>query len=115
MESMRIPLALIVALAAGPALAQEVTQGELMMMQEAARRQEVEIRNQLQALDAARRADEGVRGLRAQAAGDVTTPALPPIPSYALSRVPASDMATIPDDRLKASNARVKAAANNRR
>jgi hypothetical protein len=87
-----------------------VLPGEYANQMELDRQRMVNLQNELNARDATRRADEAVRSL-----------ALPPLPSppvrpqaeagNGLAPTPAE----IPDDRLAASNARVRAAAAVRR
>jgi hypothetical protein len=98
--------------AAQPHIPGYVSEGEAAAAEAAARQRQVDLENRLNALDAQRRADEGVRSLRDMSEGSRLSFAPPQGP-----RTPplASGMATIPDDRLAASNARVRAAAENRR
>lgn len=118
--AMRALTLLLLLAAAAPAAAQVpaplepgyADRAEWAAAQEAARRREVALENQLNAQDAARRADEGVRALQGQADRAQLSFVSPPGPPAAPR---ASDMATIPDARLAASNARVRAAASNRR
>jgi hypothetical protein len=115
----RLLVCLLLASAAGPALAQVpfgappgVQAGDYANQVELDRQRMVALENELNARDAARRAEAAVRTL-----------APPPLPlplagssttgGHAIAS--ASSGASIPDDRLAASNARVRAAADNRR
>lgn len=101
-------LALTVLLAAGPAQAQdfEIMQRtfELQMQATQARQREIDLSNQITALETRLRADDAVRAIEAQrdaTANPMRAPSGPP---------PAPAYASIPDARLAASNARVRAA-----
>lgn len=116
--AMRI-LILVLVLAVGvgaPATAQTppgyVADGDFAEALAAQRRRDVALENRLNALDAQRRADEGVSALREQSARATLSFAPPPGPR---ATPDAGDMATIPDARLSQSNARVRQAAENRR
>lgn len=105
---------------ASPALAQGMSVGEqillddLRMRQQAAERRAVEQANQLMALEARLQAERAVQDLRAQA-----SPPAPPQPPYAGPPPAASSGAatfpSIPDAALAESNRRVREAASNRR
>ncbi|WP_374572698.1 hypothetical protein [Phenylobacterium sp.] len=118
---MRMILAVFAAALAGPALAQTppdlVSQGDLAIQnaeaQAAANRREVSLENRLNAQDAALRAETAVRALQDQSAQAAT--AIPPPALAGAASVSLGDMASIPDERLAASNARVREAAQNRR
>ncbi|MFN3523560.1 MAG: hypothetical protein ACK4YQ_15040 [Phenylobacterium sp.] len=118
---MRAALLLILAglaASAAPAAAQApggyipgyVTEGEAAAAEAAARQRQVDLENRLNALEAARRADEAVRTLREQSARSTLSFAPPPGP-----RAVPEGLATIPDERLARSNQRVREAAANRR
>lgn len=114
MEAMRATVALtvvIAAAAAAPAAAQlPLTlqrDNELWAEQQMARQREIAIQNQLSTLEARVRTDEALRDLDRNA---LRTPRQPD-----LRAVDPGKLAGIPDDRLAASNARVRAAAANRR
>ncbi|MFZ5718653.1 MAG: hypothetical protein ACOY5Y_04220 [Pseudomonadota bacterium] len=105
---------------ASPALAQGVTVGDqillddLRMRQQAAERRAVEQANQLMALEARLQAERAVQDLRMQA----TPPALPRAPYASPSPDESSALAkfpSVPDAALAESNRRVREAAANRR
>ena len=98
-----------------PSFAQQVdAQARLEMLraqQEFAARQQVILQNDISRLEAQLRAEQAFATLRAQS----TTPAVPAPPaSGALPSIDVSQIASIPDAKLAASNAAVKAAAENR-
>jgi hypothetical protein len=115
---MRSPLAFLALCFAGPAAAQtdplaNIRQQELLAQQQMIQQRSIAVENQLNALDARLRAEQSLADLRAQAAPPLpipSDPALTPTPP-----APAGGYASIPDDRLAASNARVRAASGNRR
>ena len=98
-----------------PALAQslqatmdaQLRASELQAQQDMAARQAVIQQNQLTVLEAQIRAEQAIADVQAQ--GRSRRP--PPLQGGA--RLDADQFASIPDDRLAASNARVKAAADN--
>jgi hypothetical protein len=116
-------LAALFAASASPAPAQvygEPTPGfgpmslreaDLFSRQQAAEQRAVALENQLNALEARVRTDENLRQLESQQARHA-----PPGMDPASGRAPrVGAYASIPNDRLAASNARVRAASNNRR
>jgi hypothetical protein len=119
----RIPAVLVLpaalALAAGPAAAQDLyaleRSNELRAEQMMANQRAVALENQFNALDARIRTEQALRALHDQAAQPRLR--IPSEPSTA--RTPsvnaAAPFAAIPDDRLAASNARVREASGNRR
>ena len=80
----------------------------------AARQREVALTNELSTLQARVQTDEALRDLAAQRAyAPIST--VNPSTGAALPRIDTSKLASIPDAELAASNARVRAAAENRR
>lgn len=77
--------------------------------QQLARQREIAIYNELSAMDARIRTDQALRDLERQRRPEPTPALREP------RRLDTGGLATIPDDRLAASNARVRAAASNRR
>lgn len=85
---------------------------EFSMQQEQARQRDVGLANELNMLDSRVRADQAVRDLQALR----LRPPLPPSdPNAPLPVLDTGQLAQIPDAALAASNARVRAAAANRR
>ena len=118
----RLCLAFAIAGAAAPALAQSgvihhhaIDQAELNLLraqQAQAARDAVIQQNDIFRLENQMRTQQTIDALHAQS----LTPQLPPPPaSGAIPHVDVSGLASIPDDRLAASNARVQEAAGNRR
>jgi hypothetical protein len=121
MRSMRPAALLAVVILAGsaaPALAQSpgfqrqmdanLRDSQLQALQDLAARQAQSQQNQLRAFEAQVRAEQAVARVQAQS----YTPSVPPPPaSGALPSIDVGAMASIPDDRLAASNARVREAA----
>jgi hypothetical protein len=122
---MRLATCLLCAIcAAAPALGQPLTGGVsiqqtldlqsrlgvLHAQQDAMARQAVVLQNQLTSLDIQLRGLQAIEGLREQG----VTPTLPP-PAGPDARIDPSQLASIPDDRLAASNARVQAVVRNQR
>lgn len=111
----RLALLLALMMTPAPVSAQTgpgILPGEYATHLELERQRAIALENELNAREAARRAEEAVRTLQAQSrAAPLTFDVTPAIRS---TPAPAS-MAVIPDDWLAASNARVKAAAENRR
>lgn len=111
----RPALLLALMMTPAPAAAQTaagVLPGEYATHLEQERQRAIALENELNAREAARRAEEAVRSLQAQSRGSTLTFDVTP----AIRSTPAPGaMATIPDAWLAASNARVKAAAENRR
>jgi hypothetical protein len=121
-----LAIALVFGLAAGPALAaqpllpptaatqaqMQVLQSQIEIQQDLAARRAVIQENQLNALDVQRRAEAAAAAI--QAAG--RAPHVPPPPPGAPPpAIELNGLASMPDDVLAASNARAKAAAENRR
>lgn len=119
-------LALLV-LAATPALAQqdllaqqrlqtEMRLQELQQQADMARQREITTSNELMALDARLRAEQGMADVRAQA----ISPRLPSAPQNQVyapppAQIDTSRLASIPDDRLADSDRRVREASGGRR
>jgi len=78
------------------------------------RQRDVALSNELMAMEARAQAEHSISALQAQRNSPGNRP---PVDYEALDRAPVvpRSYATIPDERLAASNARVKAAAENRR
>jgi hypothetical protein len=116
----RLLLALSLAGALGaPALAQRIDpQTQLNILDSQVRasqamtnRQAVIQQNQLSVLDSQLRTEQSLGDIRSQS----YTPTIPPPPAGAAPpMIDTSQLATIPDDKLAASNARVRAAAEGR-
>ena len=112
-------LALLVLLAiASPAAAQDAfalglhRQAELEAQAELARQREVALANQLQVLEAQARTQQALRDIDAL----LYRPILPLVdPKAPAPAIDPAVLASIPADRLAASNARVRAATQNRR
>lgn len=117
----------VLSAAAAPAAAQDLLSAqraavqaqinELQAQAELVRQQEVSSHNQLMALDARLRTEQGVADIRSQA----YIPRLPPVaaarPATAAAPPPSMDtgqLASIPDAALADSNRRVREAAQNR-
>jgi hypothetical protein len=118
---MRAPIVLALLTIAGPVAVQpylglaQVRDGQLWADVQAARNRDVALANELAALQARAQSEQAVSHLQAQR----VSPALPsPAVSDAAARLPVIDtskLASIPDAALAQSNARVLAAAANRR
>lgn len=110
-------LAASAVLAAVPASAQDLyaleRSNELRVEQQMANQRAIALENEFQALDARLRTEQALRDLRDQAAQPYVR--IPRDPSVGPALAPIPGAASIPDDRLAASNARVRAAAQNRR
>lgn len=112
---MRIAIAILMLAAATPAAAQDAMllhyMGQAQVEQEAARQRDVALRNELMVLDARIRTDQALRDIEAQ-----RTPLSLPRDGQTPSAAPSTQAgyAAIPDDKLAASNARVRAAAQRR-
>ncbi|HEY3696132.1 hypothetical protein [Phenylobacterium sp.] len=108
-----LTLALILAAAGSAARAQGAyvfqRAGEVDAELAAARQRDVALHNELMALDARLRAEQALRDTD-PSRGAAPVRLLPPVKG-----APPRHYASVPDDRLAASNARVKAAAENRR
>lgn len=118
---MRVLIALLCLACAGPAAAQYdplVLQrdAELQAQADQARRRDVELGNRLSTLEAQQQTDQALRDI---ARTRQRPPPLaiydPEAPPPRAAPVAAGAFASIPDDALAASNARVRAAAANRR
>jgi hypothetical protein len=121
---MRILLLAAAGLAlAGPAAAQlpstvqdQILRNELAAQQRLEQQRQVAIDNQLMALEAQARAAQGIAASQAQSARPYIP--LPPVPSVSggqpEAKVDTSKLASIPDDRLAASNAAVRAVTQGR-
>ena len=116
-----LTLAVLAASAAAPAAAQLTPQdlhlqAEIAAQAELARQRSIAIENQLMALEARLRAEQGIATVEAQKARPYIP--LPPVdvPGAVASRpVDTSNLVSIPDDRLAASNAAVREAQQPRR
>lgn len=110
------PLARAQPLQRSPALQQSMDDTrraiELQGQQEQATRQSVLLQNQLTVLDAQIRTQQSIADVQAQMQTRQVTP-VHPSPAGAAPSFDASQLVSIPDDVLAASNARVKAAAAN--
>jgi hypothetical protein len=112
-------LALAALAAAGPAAAQlpstvqdQILRNELAAQQRLEQQRQVAIDNQLMALEAQARASQGIAASQAQSARPyIPLPSAGPSVSggRAEAAVDTSKLASIPDDRLAASNAAVRA------
>jgi hypothetical protein len=115
---MRHALALVLTLAAAPAAAQtdplsNLRQQELMAQQQMLQQRAIALEAQVGALDARMRAEQALSDLRAQAQPRTPIPSDPPLTPQ--PPAPAGGYASIPDERLDASNRRVREASRNRR
>lgn len=112
-----LPILVLALAAAGPASAQIVRDpgqlardAEIFMQQQALQQQAVAQANQLSALEAQIRTEQNLAALRAQAARPVIPQ--PYVGAYApTTSIDTSKLVSIPDDRLAASNAAVRAAS----
>jgi|KBSMisStandDraft_5_1062788.scaffolds.fasta_scaffold195323_3 hypothetical protein len=120
---MRALIVLLSLACAAPAAAQIDTytltvhrDAELQAQADLARQREVELNNRLSTLEARQQTDQALSDIQAlrqrPTLPTIYDPDAPPPPRAA---VPAGAFAAIPDDVLAASNARVRAAAANRR
>lgn len=116
---MRLASILLTFAMAGPAMAQPYLAAQARDAQtqadlQALRYREVQITNELAALQARLQAEQAVSNLQAARASPTLTyaPRRPDAPPLVID---LSQMASIPDATLAQSNARVRAAANNRR
>jgi hypothetical protein len=118
---MRVLTALLCLACASPAAAQSdplVLQrdAELQVQADQARRRDVELGNRLSTLEAQQQTDRALRDIaRARQHPPLPTIYDPDAPPPRAASVPAGGFASIPDSALAASNARVRAAAANRR
>ena len=115
---MRALVLLLVLCAASPAVAQdyravmEGREAQLTADAEAARRREVELSNRLTVLEFQMSTEQAMRDLQAM----IQRPAMsPPPPNAPPPIIDTSRLASIPDAALADSNARVRAAAANRK
>lgn len=118
---MRVLIVTAALAAAAPAWAQSPTPytdqlrlGEIQAQQDLARNRMVAQENELMALEARLRTEQALRDIQVQR----SLPPLPTLPDDPKRPPPALDtsrIATIPDDRLEASNERVREAAETRR
>lgn len=110
----------VFAASANPAPAQvdplaALRDAEVFSQQQAARQRAIELENRLSTLEARMATQERLRGIeRQQARHAPPSMTLPPEPRTRRAAT-AAGFASIPDDRLAASNARVLAASRNRR
>lgn len=113
-----LPILILALAAAGPAAAQVVhdptlqaREAELFMQQQALQQQAVAQANQLSALEAQLQTERNLAALRAQGARPVIPQ--PYVGAYAptTSTLDAAKVVSIPDDRLAASDAAVRAAS----
>lgn len=120
---MRALVVLIALLFAAPAVAQPDTlaltlqrDAELQAQADLARQREIELNNRLSTLEARLQTDQALRDIEAMR----RRPQMPTIydpnaPAPQVAAVPLAAFASMPDAALAASNARVRAAAANRR
>jgi hypothetical protein len=119
---MRLAVPALVLTLASPAAAQDLSaadrafdmgrQAELAMQQQMLRQREIALSNELATLEARVRTEQALRDLEVLR----VPPALPPVsPKAPPAALDSSRLASIPDDRLAASNARVLQAARDRR
>jgi len=107
---MRASLLIALLAAATPAWAQDALQreSEIRMEQDMARQRSIEQSNRMMALEAQIGAEQAIRQVEAQR----IRPILPrPGPGAPPPRIDPGSLASIPDDRLDASNARVREAS----
>jgi hypothetical protein len=96
--------------AARPDMLSEARAGQLRAQMDWAGRQAVIQQNDLSRLEGQVRTEQNLANLQAQG----VTPQIPPPPENGVRNIDVSGLASMPDDELAASNARVKAAAENR-
>jgi len=118
---MRVLIVTAALAAAAPAWAQSPTPytdqlrlGEIQAQQDLARNRAIAQENELMALDARLRTEQALRDIQVQR----SLPPLPTLPDDPKRPPPVLDtsgVATIPDDRLEASNQRVREASETRR
>ena len=114
-----LPILVLALAAASPAAAQivrdpvlQARDAEIFMQQQALQQQSVAQANQLMALEAQLRTEQNAAAIRAQSVRPYITE--PYVGAYASTSAPpldASKLVSIPDDRLAASNAAVRAAS----
>jgi hypothetical protein len=115
-----LPILVLALAAAGPAAAQAVRDpvqqardAEIFMQQQALQQQSVAQANQLTALEAQLQTERNLAAIRAQSARPVI--AQPYVGAYApTTSIDTSKLVSIPDDRLAASDAAVRAASKPR-
>ena len=121
---MRIALALLTLAVAGPAMAQppaylgvQARDAQTQADLQALRYRDVQAANELAAAQARAQADQALSNLQAARAAPVLPGVLAPVPggAAALPVIDTRKLVSIPDDVLAQSNARVRAAADNRR
>jgi hypothetical protein len=86
---------------------------EVQTQLQAARQREVDLQNQLTVLDARVRTEQAIRDQ--ESLRNAPAVRIPSDPAARQAPIDPGKLAAIPDDRLAASNARVRAAARNRR
>ena len=108
------PLMLLIAVAFAAPAAAQVYPGAMVngVDPEAARRRDIEITNQLSVMDAQIRSEQTMRDLQATSQRPVLPNPDPDVPPVVID---TSKLTSIPDKDLADSNARVRAAAANRR
>lgn len=111
-------LILALLLIAGPAAAQTdhrllAREQELMAQQQMLQQRSIALENQLNALDARVRTEQALSDLRAQRLAPLER--LPSDPALTPQVAAQGSFASVPDDRLEASNRRVREASGNRR
>lgn len=109
----------IFAASANPAPAQvdpnaALRDAEIFSQQQNAQLRSVELNNRLSTLESQVRTNQRIRELEQQQARHASAPSIPSLGATAGSQN-AGGYASIPDDRLAASNARVREASRNRR
>lgn len=118
---MRALIVLLCLACAAPAVAQPDAlilqrDAELQAQADQARQRDIELNNRLSTLEATQQTNQALRDIAAMR----QRPAMPTIydpdaPPPRAAPIPAGALVSIPDDTLAASNARVRAAAANRR
>lgn len=115
------PLVILLGLGiAGPAVSQDylglalARDAERAAAAMAARQRDIELTNELAVLQARIQSEQALSNLQTARVGP-TPPAILPNPNLSAPTIDASKLAVIPDTTLAASNARVRAAADNRR
>jgi hypothetical protein len=108
----------VLAASANPAPAQVdplrgLRDAEVFSQQQSDRQRSIELENRLNALDARLQTERSLRNLEVQQSRHAPARSIPPDDARPSSRSPG--YASIPDDRLAASNARVRDASRNRR
>jgi len=117
---MRALITVLVLGAAAPAAAQDylglalARDAERVAADQAARQRDIVVTNELSRLDAQVQTSQALTGLAAQRA-PVLLPTVPFNPKAPAPRIDVSKLASIPDAALADSNAKVRAASQNRR